>query len=69
MKDLSKKIELEYTQHKTISIADKRPANEEEFEPELTRDNLIIRNMPPEPEKVSKTKPVEVYDLIGLKNA
>ncbi|MCB9014547.1 MAG: translation initiation factor IF-2 [Lentimicrobiaceae bacterium] len=59
VKDLSKKIELEYTQHKTISIADKRPSNEEEFEPELTRDDLFIRNMPPEPEKVSKSKPVE----------
>lgn len=59
VKEVSKKIELEYTQHKTISISDKRHAVEEEFEPEVTREELFIRNMPLEPEKVSKPQPVK----------
>jgi translation initiation factor IF-2 len=59
VKEVSKKIELEYTQHKTISISDKRQAVEEEFEPEVTREELFIRNMPLEPEKVSKPQPVK----------
>ena len=57
VKDLSKKIELEYTQHKTISIADKRPAIDDEFEAESGRNELFIRNMPPEHELVAKPKP------------
>ena len=59
VKEVSKKIELEYTQHKTISISDKRQAVDEEFEPEVTREELFIRNMPLEPEKVSKPQPVK----------
>jgi translation initiation factor IF-2 len=57
VKDLSKKIELEYTQHKTISIADKRPATDDEFEAETGRNELVIRNMPPQHEPVAKPKP------------
>ncbi len=57
VKDLSKKIELEYTQHKTISIADKRPATDDEYETDSGRKELFIRNMPPEHETV-KAKPV-----------
>lgn len=57
VKEVSKKIELEYTQHKTISISDKRHAVEEEFEPEVTREELFIRNMPLEPEKAGKPQP------------
>lgn len=56
VKDLSKKIELEYTQHKTISITDKlRSADEEDAD--TGRDELFIRNMPPEHEKAIKPKP------------
>lgn len=58
VKDLSKKIELEYTQHKTISLADKRPAPEEDFETDPGREELFIRNMPPDHEKSAKPKPV-----------
>lgn len=57
VKDLSKKIELEYTQHKTISISDKRPATDDEFEAESGRNELVIRNMPPVQEPVAKPKP------------
>lgn len=45
VKETSKKIELEYTQHKIISIEDKKPVREEE-EFELQRDDLYIHNMP-----------------------
>ncbi|MBK6345214.1 MAG: translation initiation factor IF-2 [Bacteroidales bacterium] len=58
VKDLSKKIELEYTQHKTISITDKRPSADEEFDAEHGRGELFIRNMPPDHDKVAKPKPV-----------
>ncbi len=58
VKDLSKKIELEYTQHKTISITDKRPVTDDEFEADSGRNELFIRNMPPEHEPVVKPKPV-----------
>jgi translation initiation factor IF-2 len=58
VKDLSKKIELEYTQHKTISITDKRPVADDEFEADSGRNELFIRNMPPEHEPVVKPKPV-----------
>ncbi len=58
VKDLSKKIELEYTQHKSISITDKRPVTEAELEPESGNNELFIRNMPPDHEKVVKPKPV-----------
>ncbi|KAF0199063.1 MAG: translation initiation factor IF-2 [Bacteroidetes bacterium] len=57
VKDLSKKIELEYTQHKTISITDKRPSADEEFDAEHGRGELFIRNMPPDHDKVAKPKP------------
>ncbi|MFH1118476.1 MAG: translation initiation factor IF-2 [Bacteroidota bacterium] len=57
VKDLSKKIELEYTQHKTISITDKRPSADEDFDAEHGRGELFIRNMPPDHDKVTKTKP------------
>jgi len=56
VKDLSKKIEIEYTQHKTISIHDKKTPAEEEFEAENLQSELFIHNMPPEPEKDSKPK-------------
>jgi translation initiation factor IF-2 len=58
VKDLSKKIELEYTQHKTISIADKKPAAEEEFEADHGSSELFIHNMPIEHEAPAKPKPV-----------
>ncbi|MBW6490785.1 MAG: translation initiation factor IF-2 [Lentimicrobium sp.] len=45
VKEFSQKIELEYTQHKTISITDKRQPAEEETETE-TGAELFIRNMP-----------------------
>lgn len=54
VKETSQKIELEYTQHKTISIPEKRHVTDDDYEPALTRDELIIRNMPPEPETGSK---------------
>ena len=59
VKEVAKKIELEYTQHKTLSINDKRPATEDEFDVESGRKELFIRNMPPEPEPAAvKPKPV-----------
>ncbi|MHC1775194.1 MAG: translation initiation factor IF-2 [Lentimicrobium sp.] len=58
VKDLSKKIELEYTQHKTISITDKRPVTDDDFEADSGRNELFIRNMPPDHEPVVKPKPV-----------
>lgn len=45
VKETSKKIELEYTQHRSISIDDKKHAQEEE-EAEIRREELVIRNMP-----------------------
>jgi len=59
VKDLSKKIELEYTQHKSISITDKKPVQEEDFDVENGREDLVIRNMSPEQEITAKPKPVE----------
>ncbi len=58
VKEVSKKIELEYTQHKTITISDKRQAQDEEFdfEPEPKQEDLFIRNVPIEAETVSKTR-------------
>lgn len=56
VKDLSKKIELEYTQHKTISITDKRPSADDDYEAEQGRGELFIRNMPPDHGKVVKPK-------------
>ncbi|HLN52578.1 MAG TPA: translation initiation factor IF-2 [Lentimicrobium sp.] len=44
VKETSKKIELEYTQHRTISITDKKQAIEDEEADQ--REELFIRNMP-----------------------
>ncbi len=45
VKEVSKKIELEYTQHKTISITDKPKPVEEDVDTDTSED-LFIRNMP-----------------------
>ncbi len=45
VKETSKKIELEYTQHRTISVDDKRhPVEEDDIDSH--RDELVIHNMP-----------------------
>ncbi len=44
VKETSKKIELEYTQHRTISITDKKQVIEDEDNDQ--REELFIRNMP-----------------------
>jgi len=55
VKEFSQKIELEYTQHKTISITDKRQPVEEEHDTDAGKD-LLVRNMPVESANVSKPK-------------
>lgn len=55
VKEFSQKIELEYTQHKTISITDKRQPVEEEHDTDAGKD-LLVRNMPMEAANVSKPK-------------
>ena len=45
VKETSKKIELEYTQHKSISVEDKKHTSEDE-DVDSQRDELFIRNMP-----------------------
>ncbi|KAF0201465.1 MAG: translation initiation factor [Bacteroidetes bacterium] len=57
VKEVSQKIELEYTQHKTISITDKRQPVEEEHDTDTGKD-LLVRNMPVESANVSKTKTI-----------
>ena len=51
VKETSKKIELEYNQHKSLSIADKKPVVEDD-DVVIRRDELFIRNMPSD--RVSK---------------
>jgi len=66
VKETSKKIELEYTQHKTISIADKKAVVDDD-DMDGQRDELFIRNMPidnrihkPQPPKeVAAPEPVK----------
>lgn len=58
VKEVSKKIELEYTQHKTISITDKHHPAGEESETETGAD-LFIRNMPLTDGTVAKEKTAE----------
>ena len=62
VKEDSQKIELEYTQHKTISIADKQKPSQDEMDTDPGED-LFIRNMPVDTgaakKPKSKTKPAE----------
>lgn len=58
VKETSKKIELEYTQHKTISIADKKQALVDE-DVDSQRDELFIRNMPIDNRNLKPQVPVE----------
>lgn len=58
VKETSKKIELEYTQHKSISIADKKQALEDE-DVDSQRDELFIRNMPIDNRTSKPQAPVE----------
>lgn len=55
VKEVSKKIELEYTQHKTISITDKQKPAEEDVETDTSED-LFIRNMPVDNASVKQPK-------------
>ncbi len=77
VKETSKKIELEYTQHRTISITDKKQVVEDEEIDQ--REELFIRNMPidnrplkpqpaketpkPEIKEVKETKEPEIKEL------
>ena len=65
VKEDSQKIELEYTQHKTISIADKVKPSEEDLETDSGED-LFIRNMPVDASaaKKSKSKPKPVDEPV-----
>lgn len=66
VKETSKKIELEYTQHRSISIADKKQAAEEE-EAENLRDELFIRNMPVDSQFTKQQSPKEIKAPIEKK--
>lgn len=68
VKETSKKIELEYTQHRTISITDKKQVIEDEETDQ--REELFIRNMPidsrplkPQPVKEVAPEPKEVKEI------
>lgn len=63
VKETSKKIELEYTQHKSISIADKKQAIEDE-EIDSQRDELFIRNMPIDNRSTKTQPPKEVVEPV-----
>jgi len=58
VKETSKRIELEYTQHRSISIADKKHAADEE-EAENQREELFIRNMPVDNRNLKQQSPKE----------
>lgn len=58
VKEVSKKIELEYTQHKTITISDKRPQVEEDLEID-TGGDLFIRNTQIYHGITAKSKPAD----------
>lgn len=59
VKETSKKIELEYTQHRSISIADKK-VNVEDEDLDSQRDDLFIRNMPIDNRMLKPQTPKEV---------
>jgi translation initiation factor IF-2 len=59
VKETSKKIELEYTQHRSISIADKKVSVEDE-DLDGQRDELFIRNMPIDNRTIKPQPPKEV---------
>ncbi len=61
VKETSKKIELEYTQHRSISIDDKKHLHEEE-EAEIRREELVIRNMPVDNHVAKPAAPKEVAE-------
>jgi len=61
VKETSKKIELEYTQHRSISIDDKKHAQEEE-EAEIRREELVIRNMPVDSRVAKQPAPKETVE-------
>ncbi|HLO90632.1 MAG TPA: translation initiation factor IF-2 [Lentimicrobium sp.] len=61
VKETSKKIELEYTQHRTISIADKKHSLEDE-DLDGQRDELFIRNMPID-NRIKPQAPREVTEV------
>lgn len=58
VKETSKKIELEYTQHRSISIADKKVTVEDE-DLDGQRDELFIRNMPIDNRTIKQQPPKE----------
>ena len=58
VKEVSKKIELEYTQHKTITISDKRPQVEEDIDIDSGGD-LFIRNTQIDHGTTAKSKPAD----------
>lgn len=58
VKEVSKKIELEYTQHRTISISDKRPQVEEDVDVD-TGGDLFIRNTQIDHGSTAKFKPAD----------
>lgn len=66
VKETSKKIELEYTQHRSISIDDKKHAQEEE-EAEIHREELVIRNMPVDNRVAKPAAPKEDAEAPELK--
>lgn len=66
VKETSKKIELEYTQHRSISITDKKQAAEEE-DAENLRDELFIRNMPVDNQFTKQQFPKEIKAPIEKK--
>lgn len=61
VKETSKKIELEYTQHRSISIADKKHTIDDE-DLDGQRDELFIRNMPID-NRVKTQAPREVPEI------
>lgn len=58
VKEVSKKIELEYTQHRTITISDKRPQVEEDVDVD-TGGDLFIRNTQIDHGTTVKSKPAD----------
>lgn len=59
VKESSKKIEIEYHQHRTITLEDKKSSSQQEKEAEIESEEVFIRNVPLSQDPIVKPKEKE----------